>query len=408
MLKKILNLGVNETQTVYQQKRLRLINGLSLLNILINTVGLFYIFIIEKTAQEQIFHTIIALLVHALFLYFNFKGRIATTISIIKVFLVLSTLSLFILYNLDLYIKVLFAFGAFGFANVISDSRKEVKFVLISFSSVIVLGSYLHFAPWYNFVSNFDYQNNLAIQGATIFLIALTLYYSVMLKSEAISYHKELEKALAINKQQNKDLQRTLGEKEILVAEINHRVKNNLELILSILELQLDKVKDPNSIQALLVGVSRIKSMASLHELLNEKSTYTTVNLKTYFEQLTHKIIDLHPQQNVINLEQNLVDYSMNAQQALALGLIFNEVITNSMQHSVTESRTNHFSLQSYFDEDYLIVRFKDSGKINTLNFKENLGHKLIELLTKQLQADLQREIDNGLSTTLKLKITTS
>ncbi|WP_170853757.1 sensor histidine kinase [Lishizhenia tianjinensis] len=322
----------------------------------------------------------------------------------LRIFMVCSTLAIFLVYDLDLYTKILFGFGAFGFVNVISDSKKEIKIEALVFLLIISVGSYLQLSQWYTFIADYNYENNVTLQFASVFLIGLTLYYSFSLKTEAISYYNELEKAIETNHQQNRELQQTVEDKALLVTEINHRVKNNLELILSILELQLDKVKDSKTQRSLLVGISRIKSMASLHQLLNEKVDYTAVGIKPYLENLTSKILELHPEQQSLALETSLCNYNMHAQEALALGLIFNEVITNSIQHAKSSTGKNIFQLESKLTQSHFILSFKDNGNIQTLNFKENLGHKLIQLLTKQLQAELTREIDNGLKTTLKLK----
>jgi two-component sensor histidine kinase len=144
--------------------------------------------------------------------------------------------------------------------------------------------------------------------------------------------------------------------------------------------------------------------MASLHQLLNDKADFTAVNTAPYLENLISKILELHPEQQKTYLEISLCNFQVHAQEALALGLIFNEVITNSIQHAKNTSGRNNFQIESKLTPHAFIISFKDNGNIENLNFKENLGHKLIELLTKQLQAELKREIDNGLKTTLKLK----
>ncbi|SFT82096.1 Two-component sensor histidine kinase, contains HisKA and HATPase domains [Lishizhenia tianjinensis] len=404
MLNQILNLGIHQVNGTFQVKRLRLINSLALLNITINLIGIVYLLFVEITSREQLFHSFFTFSIHFLFLYLNHKGKIKITYLLLRIFMVCSTLAIFLVYDLDLYTKILFGFGAFGFVNVISDSKKEIKIEALVFLLIISVGSYLQLSQWYTFIADYNYENNVTLQFASVFLIGLTLYYSFSLKTEAISYYNELEKAIETNHQQNRELQQTVEDKALLVTEINHRVKNNLELILSILELQLDKVKDSKTQRSLLVGISRIKSMASLHQLLNEKVDYTAVGIKPYLENLTSKILELHPEQQSLALETSLCNYNMHAQEALALGLIFNEVITNSIQHAKSSTGKNIFQLESKLTQSHFILSFKDNGNIQTLNFKENLGHKLIQLLTKQLQAELTREIDNGLKTTLKLK----
>ena len=199
MLNQILNLGVHRVNGTFQVKRLRLINSLALLNITINLFGIIYLLFIENTSQEQLLHSIFTLGIHTLFLYLNHIGKITITYLLLRIFMLCSTLAIFLVYDLDLYTKILFGFGAFGFVNVISDSKKEIKIEAFVFLLIISIGSYLQLSEWYHFIADYNYDNNVTLQFASIFLIGLTLYYSFSLKTEAISYHNELEKAIEIN-----------------------------------------------------------------------------------------------------------------------------------------------------------------------------------------------------------------
>lgn len=201
---------------------------------------------------------------------------------------------------------------------------------------------------------------------------------------------------------QNKQIELALKEKEVLIKEIHHRVKNNLQIISSILNLQADKSNHPEISLILKDAQQRIASMALTHQMLYQKSTLSTVGMKEYVETLIKQISGSFELPN-IKLETDIAceNRVMDLDTAIPLGLLINELMTNAFKHAFVgrESGLISVSLKNTLKDCHLII--KDNGvglPANAEKTGSSLGMELIYILVEQLNCELHIERREGTS----------
>jgi two-component sensor histidine kinase len=179
---------------------------------------------------------------------------------------------------------------------------------------------------------------------------------------------------------------------QLLNRELNHRVKNNLAFMTSLLEMQGRRTESAETKQALIESESRLKALALVHSQLFRSDTDTEVNLKNYLEEIKEHLLGIFSiPDKELNIVTDFCDYTINAEDAMRLGLIVNELITNSVKHAFTEVKNPKITISTNINsEGKLALNYSDNGpgisKTMGDNIKEtSLGIKLIELLRKQL-----------------------
>ncbi len=196
-------------------------------------------------------------------------------------------------------------------------------------------------------------------------------------------------------------IRNSLKEKEILLQEIHHRVKNNLALISGLLELQKDTTVDPEAIEALRHSQARIKSIAQVHELLYGMEDLATIKLDQYTRELSSFIeLMLTNPEKQIDLIIEAEPVILTLEQAVPYGLLLNELLTNAYKHAFKNQKKGEIRIQLRERDDIISVVISDDGHgiDESVNFddSESLGMTLIQTLTEQLQANLKHEANNG------------
>ncbi|NTV14883.1 MAG: hypothetical protein HGA96_13285 [Desulfobulbaceae bacterium] len=194
----------------------------------------------------------------------------------------------------------------------------------------------------------------------------------------------------------------SLNEKQVLLKEIHHRVKNNMQIVCSIFRLQLGKIKDPQAAGILRDSQSRISAMALIHKTLYQPKDQTSIYLEDYIQELAESIFDSYgvaPER--IGLKTDLESVAMDIDTVTPLGLILNELITNAIKYAFPEERQGEVSISFHSQEDgyLLIVRDNGVGLPAGLDIQElnSLGLQLVLNLTKkQLGGRLEVESDSG------------
>lgn len=202
-------------------------------------------------------------------------------------------------------------------------------------------------------------------------------------------------------KQQQK-LEEMILERETLIKESHHRIKNNLSTITGLLELQIIKSESDKVREVLSESMNRIQSIASIHEKLYKTEGLASIRLDSYIKDLLEHLensTEVLGQSSPINMELSLEAISLNTRQAVPLGLILNELVTNAHKHAFDrEGGTIYISCGS--ENGAIYLHFRDDGKGLPENMDiealESLGMKLIDTLSKQLDADYKFYSDNG------------
>ncbi len=199
----------------------------------------------------------------------------------------------------------------------------------------------------------------------------------------------------------NEEIVRSLGEKEIMIKEIHHRVKNNLQIVSSLLRLQADKIKDKTVVEYFKQSEQRIKSMALIHQQLYRTKDLSRINFREYLNELCSYLLfanDSTPGR--INLKIEAEDLYFGIDTALPCGLIINELFTNAIKYAFPNGNSGNILLKLHKDkEDICHIKIKDDGiGATNLNFKNSssLGMELVSTLTDQLEGEISILIDNG------------
>ena len=189
-------------------------------------------------------------------------------------------------------------------------------------------------------------------------------------------------------------IEQSLVEKEILLKEIHHRVKNNFQRIISLISLQADLIEDKYVLDIFGELQSRLRSMSLIHELMYGTGNFTAVDIKEYIESLANYLIKTYSSYGRITLNFDLESHNLNLDSIIPCGLIINEIITNSLKYGFpNESEGNiYISFKKNEDEFSLILSDNGIGIKNKIDFEDinSLGLRLVHLLTKQLRGSLE------------------
>ncbi|MEX0722526.1 MAG: histidine kinase dimerization/phosphoacceptor domain -containing protein [Gracilimonas sp.] len=205
-------------------------------------------------------------------------------------------------------------------------------------------------------------------------------------------------------------LENLVQEKETLLMEIHHRVKNNLAIVSGMLQLQSFKEEDQRVQNKLLDSVSRIKTIANIHELLYQSSSFTHLKLKENISKLIVGITSYYEASADLDVNFNLESIILNINQAIPLSLIINEVVTNILKHAFDEGESGTLSLSLFEDEGSIKLIIEDNGKGLPDDFdpkgrEETLGLELINTLASQLDADYTyKSLEKGAQFTISFQ----
>ena len=194
----------------------------------------------------------------------------------------------------------------------------------------------------------------------------------------------------------------SLKEKEVLLKEIHHRVKNNLQVMSSLINLQARYITDEQALQTLKEIQNRIQSMALIHEKLYQSEDMVRINFREYIQSLTAYLYQTYGVQLVaITLKSNVDDIFLDIDTAVPCGLIVNELVSNSLKHVFTEGMKGEIHIDFHLDTDnQLTLTVSDNGVgfPQDLDFRktESLGLRLVVMLTEQLEGTIKLDRSDG------------
>ncbi len=200
---------------------------------------------------------------------------------------------------------------------------------------------------------------------------------------------------LAKEKKRSDDL---LKDNELLLKEIHHRVKNNLEVVSSLLALQSDQIDNPEIKAAMVEGQTRVHSIGLVHQKLYQGSKLGVIEMKDYFINLSESILDSFGAQKRVCIECSMEPLEIDIDTAVPLGLIVNELLTNTIKYAFPDGRIGKVSIHLQKNLDgVLVLKLSDNG-IGKSSFTQGTGFggQLIRLLTLQLCGTMKEEINNG------------
>lgn len=216
---------------------------------------------------------------------------------------------------------------------------------------------------------------------------------------------KKVNKANLILTKQKEVISKREEEKALLLKELNHRVKNNLQMIASLLNLQSSQVADKEAAQALEAGKMRVEALSLIHQKLYSKDHHTTIGIQSYLDELVRNLIHIYGINITLNI--NIDDVPLGIDVAIPLGLIVNELVINALKYAYknVEDPKLEVSFKSSINSKVLIVADNGLGLQDFSDQKEeSFGLRLTKSLADQIEGNLIFINDNGCKWKLTLE----
>lgn len=208
--------------------------------------------------------------------------------------------------------------------------------------------------------------------------------------------------------QKNAIIQSSLKEKELLLKEIHHRVKNNLQVISSLLSMQSYQISDPKALDAVREGKNRVKSMALIHQNLYQDVNLVGVNSITYIGQLTRNLFNSYNiDPDRISLETRIDPVNLDVDVMIPLGLILNELITNALKYAFQDGREGKIEIRLKEDPGQILLTVSDNGigipEQFDIEKADSMGFLIVKDFCHKLKAKLK--IERHIGTQVKILI---
>lgn len=235
--------------------------------------------------------------------------------------------------------------------------------------------------------------------GVLIAILILLMFYRYYSRKQLSLINEDLKRKNHDLARSNEIVSESSQRNELMLKELHHRVKNNLQIVSSLFRLQMNSKKmSEESMGVFKIAQERIHSISLLHKKIYQSEVISNLDFKSYLDELSKEIIESNPENLAIEL--HIPNVQMSIDTALPLGLIFNELFTNSIKHAKFEEeliiRLDYDKLN---DQERFI--YKDNGTQATKEIfkdlkEDSLGRELIELLSKQIDAELSYESEKG------------
>ena len=195
-------------------------------------------------------------------------------------------------------------------------------------------------------------------------------------------------------------IKQSLAEKEVLLKEVHHRVKNNLQIISSILNLQSSTISDKNTLELLRNSQDRIRSMSLIHELLYQTKDFSTIKFSEYIKSIATNLFHSYNQNKNISLDLDLDDIHLDLDMAIPCGLIVNELLTNSLKYAFESDDDGIIRIKLKSKEGYVHLTITDNGKgfPKDIDFRDtaSLGMQLVVSLVDQIDGEVVLTTEKG------------
>jgi two-component sensor histidine kinase/PAS domain-containing protein len=267
---------------------------------------------------------------------------------------------------------------------------------------------------------NDSYQDAFKGKKVEFFLEKNTLKGESIIRQIILSPIKDLENNIievsgiafdiTKNKKNEEKISQSLKEKEILLKEVHHRVKNNMQVISSILNLQSSYVTDEYALSLLKECQNRIKSMAYIHESLYQTKNFEGVNFTEYLSTLSKNLIHTYSvNSKKVKLVLNLSDLFLNLDLSIPCGLIINEIISNSLKYAFTNRMDGIIFVNLAIENEIVRIEVGDNGvgipEHVDIKQTQTLGLQLVDTLIEQIDGTLELDRTNGTKFIIKFKI---
>jgi len=200
-----------------------------------------------------------------------------------------------------------------------------------------------------------------------------------------------------------------LAEKELILKEVHHRIKNNMNTISSLLSLQAGTIAEPEAIKALVDAGSRIHCMSLLYDKLYRSVNFDQLSVKEYLNSLVDDVVENFPDSQIVKIEKNLMEFRLNTKKAQSMGIIINELLTNILKYAFKGRKKGLIVVAANSSNGHATISVEDDGigMPETVSFKNSTGFglQLIQALTQQMNGTIRIERGNGTRIVLEFEL---
>lgn len=263
---------------------------------------------------------------------------------------------------------------------------KKLGFALLCFNT-LGIGFFIYFRHNLH-VTELSPSTNLQLTGIyleillSLFVLAYLLYQFVDFQKQKDNHIAETNRSLL---EQNRIIEKQFNENTTLLKEIHHRVKNNLQIIVSLLRLQKNELNTDEARNQFQEAINRILVMSSIHQKLYQQESLIEINLAQYLNDLVTELKTLFNKPEPIQVSI-LVDFdTLNLKSTVPIGLIINELLSNSLKYAFLTKKDGRIDIQLYKTESGFNLDYKDNGLWKEGKDKKGFGLEMIDVFTNQL-----------------------
>ena len=282
----------------------------------------------------------------------------------------------------------IFTLALVVFAGYVTTRQYGQVYLNLIFFLVILI--YSQSIPDFSFTENVVPPESRNLFGFLCVLFAVYLLGNVFGKNLLRTHHRLYKSKIAISQQ--------MKEREILLKEIHHRVKNNLQTVSSLLSLQSRNIEDEKMKSLIKSSQNRVISMAMVHEMLYMRDDLSKIECKSYVQELAeHLVRSIKGNCSNITLDIDIPDIKLSTDTAIPLGLLINEAITNALKYGFKDDSKGKIVIELKKDDNTnFVLNISDNGigfpEATTYKTTKSLGLKLIHNLVRQLKGSISRD----------------
>ena len=200
-----------------------------------------------------------------------------------------------------------------------------------------------------------------------------------------------------------------LAEKELLLKEVHHRIKNNMNIVTSVMFLRMESLKEPEAKATLKDSISRVKSMMVLYDKLYRSNNFNELSFREYLESIVNEIIDNFPNKNIVKMVKIIDNAMIDAKILPAVGIIINELLTNIMKYAFIGRESGSITVSGRVSEKRVTIVVQDDGigmpeSIGASN-RGGFGLELVHMMTRSLNGDIKIERGGGTKFTIEFDL---
>jgi two-component sensor histidine kinase len=396
---RLINIGITNNLNGYQKRETRILNIISLIifiGLLIGATNIFFI----GSLYPYIFTILVAIGTASILVLNHLRKYNAALYSFII------TLICALIYASNYYPRsvgtMVYFFPVIFCVALIHNPNKPKHHLPLQFG-LVFFGFFISQFKQLPFIQPGDFSSEqlsiLRYYNLYVSILVTIVMVFLVVKQSNKHYH-ELNSLIHKLEDNQVLISSSLKEKEILLAEVQHRVKNNLAVIIALFKFQQDNSTNEETKIDLNEARNRVLSIAMVHEQLYKKDDLSKIDLEIYLSELLREILRSHPIYSNAIIRTQIANITLDITKTIPVGLIVNEVLTNSLKHGFKSlNKTPEIEVSIALANDIISVKMKDNGIGFPEHLEKNnnsLGISLIESLTEQIEGKLTLSNNNG------------